>query len=438
MALSDDAQSAIVSALRNSTLFAGIDEAELGALTRQCTEETLDSGAVLMRQGEDGDFAYILLDGTVDVSVETPLGADRVATQMRGEIVGEIAVLAGLPRSATVTSRSPVRLARLDKAVLQNFVEHHPRLASSIIHALSVRLQGLLQPMAYLLQATTALERQDASPELLDLLAQRAGEVTPFAKAFARLVRVLIERRDERHERAIAARLQTSLVPRAAPTIDGVRIAARMVPARDVGGDFYDWFELADGRLACVVADVSGKGIGAAVFMGIVRTALRAVALSQPDSPACILDRLNRILCRDNEQLMFVSLIIVILDPAAGQLEWANAGHPPGLLLRGTDILPLPASGPVLGIAADAQFADQRAALTFGTRLFLYTDGLSEARDPTGGLLGEAAMASLCAELADKDAEAANQFILDAIRRFTSDAALSDDLACLCMDWRRA
>src|SRR5262249_10269698 len=152
-----------------------------------------DAGTVLMRQGEDGTFAYVLLAGEVAVSVETPLGADRVAIQQPGEIIGEIAVLAALPRSATVTSQTPVRLARLDKAVLQDLVQPHPGLASSIIRGLSLRLQGLLQPMGYLLQATTALERQDASPALLDLLAERAGEVTPFAKAFARLVRVLNE-----------------------------------------------------------------------------------------------------------------------------------------------------------------------------------------------------------------------------------------------------
>jgi serine phosphatase RsbU (regulator of sigma subunit) len=236
----------------------------------------------------------------------------------------------------------------------------------------------------------------------------------------------------------IAARLQSSILPNSPPDIPGISLDARMLPARGIGGDFFDWFRLPDGRLTCVIADVSGKGVPAAFYMGITRTILRAASLVENPRVDRILAKVNTILSAENDELMFVSLFLAIIDPKSGGVEWANAGHPSALLFGGEDVALLAPSGPILGIDPQADFHRRTLALDRGNRLFMYTDGISEARSPSGQVFGDDRIADLCGRLAHEDAKTLNDIIIAEIMKFSDQIDQADDITCLCLDWRRS
>jgi sigma-B regulation protein RsbU (phosphoserine phosphatase) len=413
---------------------AGLDDAALREIAEGGTEEEAGSAQVLMRQDEAGDFALVLLSGEVDVLVETPLGANRVSVVGPGDLLGEMGVLGHMPRSATAVSRTPVRMVRLERAALLALVDRRPQLAGSIIRGLSMRLHDVLTPLSYLMHAANALEKDEFPPELLDAFAQQAGAISPFAQSFARMVKTLTARRNDRQEMGIAARLQAAMLPKRFPSSPRVAIDARMLPARAVGGDFFDAFRLADDRLVVAVADVSGKGVPAAFLMGVARTALRAECRAEGARPDRILARINALLSEDNDQQMFVSLFLAILDECAGTLDWANAGHPAGLYISQGAVTLLQQAGPVLGINQDAGFSAASLSFRPTDRLFLYTDGISEALNERGDFFGEERVTTVLAGLGDHGPDAANDAVIAAVQAFSGGATQADDITCLCLD----
>jgi PAS domain S-box-containing protein len=185
------------------------------------------------------------------------------------------------------------------------------------------------------------------------------------------------------HEHRIAETLQRSLLPQRLPEIEGLELAARYLPAAkgaEIGGDWYDAMELPDGRVALVVGDVVGHGLRAAAAMGQLRNAFRAYALTE-SSPAEIVGRLNRLLLSGGDEGM-ATVLCLVLDRDSGQLTFANAGHPPPLVLdpTGARFVEGGRSVPV-GAAAGATFTEESATVAPGSTILLYTDGLIERRD---------------------------------------------------------
>lgn len=201
-----------------------------------------------------------------------------------------------------------------------------------------------------------------------------------------RLIRQALETRDElvglRRELQIAASIQRSLLPRELP-VNGAAgrfdLFATVMPAREVGGDFYDYFLIDGRRLGFLVADVSGKGVGAAIYMAVSRTILRAVALEGRGAAGC-LQRLNELLCVDGDAGMFVTVCYGILDLETGELEYAKGGHPPPFLIGHDGVRAFEMSGDMaIGLLEDQQFHVRRERLAPGEFLVFYTDGVSEA-----------------------------------------------------------
>ena len=185
-------------------------------------------------------------------------------------------------------------------------------------------------------------------------------------------------------ELAIARTLQTAMLPRLpeSPRYTG---KATMVPAREMGGDFYDFFSVGDNRVGLVIADVSGKGVPAAFFMAISRTILQGSARERRTAGTCLADT-NDLLCQQNPLDLFVTAFYGILDLDTGELSYANAGHNPPLLARedGT-VSHLPGTGGIaMGVMPGVAYAEGRATLSAGDTLLLYTDGISEAMDREG------------------------------------------------------
>jgi phosphoserine phosphatase RsbU/P len=186
-----------------------------------------------------------------------------------------------------------------------------------------------------------------------------------------------------------AFEIQSSLLPRSVPQIAGVEISCAWQPARTVSGDYFDVLVLSDTRIAFCLADVSGKGMSAALITANLQATLRAFGPDEP-SPARLCHRLNQARCASLPTGRFVTLVYGILDRSKMTLTYELAGHNPPLLLRGSDVIELTGSGPVLGMLPGATFSDQTIALRVGDLFLLSTDGVTEAFNPAGEEFGEA------------------------------------------------
>lgn len=186
-----------------------------------------------------------------------------------------------------------------------------------------------------------------------------------------------------------AFEIQSSLLPRTVPQIAGVEISCAWQPARTVSGDYFDVIVLSESRIAFCLADVSGKGMSAALITANLQATLRAFAPDE-DSPARLCQRLNHALCPSLPTGGFVTLVYGIVDRKKMTLTYELAGHNPPMLLRGSEVIPLEGSGPVLGILPGAEFSDQTISLRLGDRLVISTDGVTEAFNPEGEEFGEA------------------------------------------------
>ena len=193
-----------------------------------------------------------------------------------------------------------------------------------------------------------------------------------------------------KQEMELAGRLQQSILPSAYPQNPAISIFGKMVPAKEVGGDFYDFFFIDDDRLGFIIADVSGKGVTAAMFMGVSRTLLRFTAL-QGLSVDKVLSHVNNLLCVDNDIYMFVTVIYGVLNIKTGELSYANGGHnPPVRMKNGSPIEILPRTqGIALGIMDDAEFEEGKTMLEPGDLLYLCTDGMSDAENEAYEFFGD-------------------------------------------------
>ena len=207
---------------------------------------------------------------------------------------------------------------------------------------------------------------------------------------------------------------------------------------KEVGGDLYDYFLIDPTHLAFAVADVSGKGVPASLFMMMFHTALRALASSGLD-PAEAMGRVNAQLSEDNDECMFVTAFFGILDIESGDLAYVNAGHNPTYLLsRDGALSPLPGTGIAVGFSARASYQAHSLTLAAGDRLFLYTDGVTEAFSTKRELFGEDRLERVLSAGAALPLEGWMGSVLRSVDDFAAGAEPSDDITCLALGFRPA
>jgi len=239
-------------------------------------------------------------------------------------------------------------------------------------------------------------------------------------------------------ELALAGEVQAGFLPRTLPDIPGWQLAATLQPARETSGDFYDVIALPGGRWGLVLADVTDKGAGAALYMALSCTLLRTYAAEYPAEPARVLEAVNRRLLADTRTIQFVTVFYGVLDPASGSLVYGNAGHWPPLVLRDRGaggMERLDATGGALGMLEGRTWRQDTVHLDPGDLLLAYTDGITEAEDEGQGLYGEARLralvhAQMAAVASRPDAARALQAaILADVQAFAGAAPQADDLA---------
>ncbi len=260
------------------------------------------------------------------------------------------------------------------------------------------------RPLRQLMQAAERLGRGDfehpivvrSRDELRDLAGAFNHMMLDLKRHIMELARSTAEKERVQAELRFAREVQQGIVPKVFPPFPGapnVEIAARMEPAREVGGDYFDFFPIDPDHLGVVIADVSDKGVPAGLFTMIVRTLLRVNAKDNP-SAAETVSRLNRQIAADNPSSMFVTLFYFIADLRTGRITFCNAGHPAPFLLRGERAEPLPSvegrGGCVIaGIYDHAAYSEGELTLAAGDTLVLYTDGVTEPINRAGQMYGE-------------------------------------------------
>lgn len=234
-----------------------------------------------------------------------------------------------------------------------------------------------------------------------------------------------------KQELVVASQVQTSVLPAALPATEHFDVHAEMIPAREIGGDFYDFFSLDEYRMGLVIADVSDKGIPAALFTMVSRVLLKAAARNY-ESPAACLREVNQLVSQDNDACMFVTLFYAVLDLRDGRLRYCNGGHnPPRLVCRG-EVLEVPASGDIaLGIFMEHEFHDHELVLRVGDALFLYTDGITEACNAAEEEFGERRLDQLLQRAADAHVPDLVAQVVHAVEEFAGGVAQFDDMTCL-------
>jgi serine phosphatase RsbU (regulator of sigma subunit) len=251
----------------------------------------------------------------------------------------------------------------------------------------------------------------------------------------ARLIEAYVEKQRMEETLKLAHDIQMSMVPKIFPPFperSEFDLYAVIEPAREVGGDFYDFFLTDDNRLCFAIGDVSGKGVPASLFMAVTKTLLRVTA-TKLRSPEAVLTDLNNELCLGNETGMFVTIFYGSLNIRTGVVDYSNGGHnPPYVLARqGTASVVEGTGGAALGVIPRARYRAKQVHLRTGESLFLYTDGLTEAMDSANNLFSEHRLQECLQDLAGTAPAELIRGVVGAVRRFAAGAEQSDDITAL-------
>lgn len=302
------------------------------------------------------------------------------------------------------------------------------------------------QAVLYALQQGLA-SLDDAAPQYVHQLletigtspapAPAAAEEEPAGERELEALRLIAaDYQEVGQELALAWEIQASFLPDRLPELPGWQLDATLEPARETSGDFYDVIPLPNGRLGILVADVSGKGMGAALFMALSRTLIRTYALQYDTQPERVLSAANRRILADTNTSLFVTVFYGILDPEGGALTYSNAGHNPAFVLnprRRDSIQQLFSTGIPLGMLGDVTWEQAQVQLNPDDVFVLYSDGVTEAQDRQEAFFGAERLLRIVQANLDGSAETIRAAIIGAVRDFTREAphARMDDITLM-------
>ncbi len=388
---------------RSHRLLSALPVQALEAIAAQCQLRLLAAGEVLLAPGAENHTVYFILQGQLEVLLpQTEAGNSFLIPP--GEIVGEMSVIEHRPAGALVFASEPSTLLAMPEDLFWGKYCSRPKM-----------IQPLLQSLVNRVRKTDALLQAE----------------------FHRQVRYEMLQRDLKS----AALIQAHLLPTAVPLFanPAVDVHTLFKPAREVGGDFYDAVVTDRHRLAVAVGDVCGKGMPAALFMVRAVTVLRMI-LSQEEDPAKILPTLNSQLCTSNEDFMFVTLAIVIVDTDSGRATYVNGGHNPVLFSSAGEPFKVwdPPAGILVGVNATSAFAVAERQLQDGDTIVLYTDGVTEAENAGKEMFGlDRTLMELSRVPRPKSMKALVGALETAVTDFVGEAAPSDDVTLLALTYRR-
>ena len=393
--------------------------------------------------------------------LDAPLGAPRPIAAVAGPghrfllgwtaawLAVGFAVAAGISFAAAVDFVPVLRLSVLSAVVVGYSAYTSARLVSPLLARLPGALRLTLNSLIVLAGAVFgtvavfvtdpffALAQLRTVSLILALNGLLAAGVAVALGTYDRMRRqieasylVLRERDALEREMNVAREVQRELLPRTVPRFEGLELVGVCRPAIAVGGDYYDYLEHADGRPGLVIADISGKGVPAALLMASLQASVRSLFHTAAD-PGQLHARLNEALCRSSSSSRYATAFVADFDRDARRLTYSNAGHLPALIVRGGQTLRCEEGGMPIGLFEGATYKTGTLTLAPGDLLALFTDGVTEAPAPDGEEFGDARLADLLRAHLDRPLDAAVQAVLDALLDWSGPVAPRDDVTLL-------
>lgn len=393
-------------------LFSALPYAEIERLADTLRTVEFPNQAIVVREGDRGDWFYIVLAGGIEIikALGTPderlLGARGV-----GEYIGEMSLLNpdGL-RTASVRTTTATQMLQMTRADFDALLRRQPLFAYELVRLQSQRLA----------EAHTATIRD---------LHEKNLQITRAYEELKAAHLQIVEKEKLERELAVARDIQNSMLPHTLPHLPGFDFGARMQATRAVGGDFYDVIELAPQRVGIAVADVSDKGVPAAIFMALTRSLLRAEA-SRATSPVQVLQNVNRQLLTMNASDMFVTVLYGILDQTTREFHYARAGHDPPIYLNaaGAFVEPVVQLGQFLGIFPTPPIDEECLTLEPGSTLLVYTDGVTDQINARDEFFGVERLRQALRQPAALRAQPLCDRLFETLNAYRGEAAQSDDV----------
>ncbi len=393
-------------------LFQDIPTDDLLKMVSELPIETYEPGTYLFRDGDPGENLYVVKEG----SLEVVLGADSPDELLLkvcgpGEYVGEMGlILVDGKRTATVRARDRVRAWVMSRVKFTQVLQRWPVIAFSMANILSERLDA----------TNNATFR--------DLTSKNHALQKAYDELKAAQVQIIEKERLER-ELQVAADIQLSILPDVLPSVPGFDFGARILPARRVGGDFYDVFRIRDSQMGIVIGDVADKGVPAALFMARAH----ALVMAEADIGVSAVDVLrlaNGHITRMQKSAQFVTALYGILNLASCDLTYARAGHEPPLLLKPDGTVERIRHGPgmSLGLWEVIALDEQTVRFEPGSTLLLFTDGMTDCRDPNGVPFGLGRITAALSGMAGLPAQEVCDSLLSTLMSYQNGAGQDDDV----------
>jgi len=403
-----------VNLLSRIPFFTNLPPEELDRVMAGLEVVNLKPGELLFREGDTGDRMYVIVGGELEILKGPNADEEMILNTIHaGEYIGEMSLITGAPRTASVRSRGDVILLSMSRVQLMDLLQRHPHLANDMVGVLSQRLDNT--------NVSTFRDLTEKNRQL-----QQAFDELKAAQE------LLIEKERLERELKVAAEIQMSILPDILPLVDGFDFGGRILPARQVGGDFYDVFVLDNHKIGLVIGDVADKGVPSAIFMARAHALIIAEADSDI-SPGDVLRRVNRHITRLEKSTQFVTALYGVLDIDTGEFNYARAGHEPPLLLTSDGAVNrLPHKpGMALGLWEEIALDEYSVNLPKDSLLVMYTDGMTDCRDPEGEPFGLQRIKDTASGLRKISAQAGCDQLFDTLMLYQSGAKQDDDVTLL-------
>lgn len=354
-----------VETLSQFPLFDNLPEREIWALAESSQVCRFQAGEVLFTEGSSTDYFYLILDGEVEIIKSLGTADERLlAMSQKNAILGEMSKFSqNGTHTASARTYTPCKMLKVSFDQFDAVLNRHPKMAYDLLRLYSRRLENS--------ESATIRDLREKNRQLT-----QAYNDLKIAQA------AMIEKEKLDQEMRLASKIQRNILPKELPHYPGLGFGALMIPAKQVGGDFYDFIPLDDHKVGIVVGDVCDKGMPAALFMALTYSSLRMEALRN-DDPGTILRAVNRHLLQIDCSDMFVTLLYGVFNCESREFFYARAGHPKPLLLDGRiQSMDVPYDfGQAVGIFDPVDIDEERLVVPEGGTLLIYSDGLSETID---------------------------------------------------------
>ncbi len=361
-----------VNLLARIPFFTHLPPEELDRLVTEMDVVNLNSGDVLFREGDPGEHLYVVVHGELEILMAPDTDDELILNVLyTGEYLGEMSLIQpGGHRTASARARGEVTLLSMSRKQFGELLGRHPELATTMVGVLSQRLDS-----------TNVATFRDLTEKNRQL--QQAFDELKAAQE------QLIEKERLERELKVAADIQMSILPDVLPVHEDFDFGGRILPARQVGGDFYDVFVLDEDKIGVLIGDVADKGVPSAIFMARAHALIIAEADSAT-TPGEVLRMANKHITRLEKSTQFVTALYGVLDTKTGEFSYARAGHEPPLLLHEHgDVHRLPHKpGMALGLWENITLDEYSIFLPKDSLLVMFTDGMTDCRNPKGQPFG--------------------------------------------------